>query len=249
MSSELLLAPTRRPFVTERAPFVNRVRPPLAVITVVSGLLLACAPAARPLVGAPTRAVLPPSSMAAGAQVLRFSWTYKDETFEATGDGAVRAQAPDRARLDFFLRNGMAGGYAILLGDSLFVPGVDLVKRLLPPVPLLWSSLGRLALPPTRDTTARIDGDTLRADLGVLRGRDASGADGRAWRLAFGGTTLARVERIEDGKVIEWMSRRRGVNGQWQLLYVHERGKRRLAIAVTDTMTVEGFDDAIWRRP
>jgi hypothetical protein len=106
-----------------------------------------------------------------------------------------------------------------------------------------------LALPPTRDTTARIDGDTLRADLGVLRGRDASGADGRAWRLAFGGTTLARVERIEDGKVIEWMSRRRGVNGQWQLQYVHERGKRRLAIAVTDTMTVEGFDDAIWRRP
>ena len=143
----------------------------------------------------------------------------------------------------------MAGGYAILVGDSLFVPGVDLVKRLLPPVPLLWSSLGRLALPPTRDTTARIDGDTLRADLGVLRGRDASGADGRAWRLAFAGTTLARVERIENGKVIEWMSRRRGADGQWQLEYVHERGKRRLAIAVTDTTTVEGFDDAIWRRP
>ena len=86
-------------------------------------------------------------------------------------------------------------------------------------------------------------------DLGVLRGRDASGADGRAWRLAFAGTTLARVERIENGKVIEWMSRRRGADGQWQLEYVHERGKRRLAIAVTDTTTVEGFDDAIWRRP
>ena len=79
--------------------------------------------------------------------------------------------------------------------------------------------------------------------------RDASGADGRAWRLAFAGTTLARVERIENGKVIEWMSRRRGADGQWQLEYVHERGKRRLAIAVTDTTTVEGFDDAIWRRP
>ena len=219
------------------------------MIPVVSAVLLSCAPAARPLVGSPTRAVLPPTTMAVGAQLLRFTWTYKDETFEANGEGAVRAQAPDRARLDFFLRNGMAGGYAILLGDSLFVPGVDLVKRLLPPVPLLWSSLGRLALPPTRDTTARIDGDTLRADLGLLRGRDASGADGRAWRLAFAGTPLARVERIETGKVIEWMSRRRGANGQWQLQYVHERGKRRLAIAVTDTTTVEGFDDAIWRRP
>ena len=235
--------------MTERAPFANPIRTPVALIAVLTAVLLACAPAARPLVGSPTRAVLPPTTMAPGAQVLRFTWTYKDETFEANGDGAVRAQAPDRARLDFFLRNGMAGGYAILVGDSLFVPGVDLLKRLLPPVPLLWSSLGRLALPPARDTTARIDGDTLRADLGLLRGRDASGADGRAWRLAFGGVMLARVERIEDGKVIEWMSRRRGANGQWQLQYVHERGKRRLAIAVTDTTTVEGFDDAIWRRP
>ncbi len=211
--------------------------------------LAACAPAARPLAGAPTRALLPPASLPAKPQVLRFTWTYKDETFEANGDGAVRVQSPDRARLDFFLRNGMAGGYAILLGDSLIVPGIDLIKRMLPPTPLLWASLGRLALPPTQDTTARIDGDTLRADLGELRGRDASGADGRSWRLAFGGTTLARVERIEDGKVIEWMSRRRGTDGQWQLQYVHERGKRRLAIAVTDTTTVEGFDDAIWRRP
>ena len=233
----------------KRARFVIRRRAPSTLMTMLSVLTVACAPAARPLVGSPTRAVLPPTTMAAGSQILRFTWTYEDETFEANGDGAVRAQAPDRARLDFFLKNGMGGGYAILLGDSLIVPGVDLVKRLLPPVPLLWSSLGRLALPPTRDTTVRTDGDTLRADLGVLRGRDASGADGRAWRLAFGGTALARVERIEDGKVIEWMSRRRGVNGQWQLQYVHERGKRRLAIAVTDTTTVEGFDDAIWRRP
>lgn len=229
-----------------RSGFVNSRR--LLVATAVA-LSAGCAPAARPLAGAPTRATLPPTTLSARPQILRFTWTYKDETFEANGDGAVRTQAPDRARLDFFLRNGMAGGYAILVGDSLVVPGVDLVKRLLPPVPLLWASLGRLALPPAPDTTARIDGDTLRADLGVLRGRDASGADGRAWRLAFGGTTLARAERIEDGKVIEWMSRQRGADGQWQLQYVHERGKRRLSIAVTDTTTVEGFDDAIWRRP
>ena len=235
--------------MTRRARSVNSRITLIASVMMLPTVVVACAPAARPLVGLPARAVLPPTAMATGSQLLRFTWTYKDETFEANGDGAVRAQSPDRARLDFFLKNGMAGGYAILVGDSLTVPGVDLVKRLLPPVPLLWSSLGRLALPSTQDTTARIDGDTLRADLGVLRGRDASGADGRAWRLAFAGTVLARVERIEDGKVIEWMSRRRAPNGQWQLQYVHERGKRRLAIAVTDTTTVEGFDDAIWRRP
>lgn len=210
--------------------------------------LTACAPAARPLVGAPTRAVLPPTAIPVAPTVLRFTWSYKDETFEAKGDGAVRRQGPDRARLDFFLSNGMAGGYAILVGDSLTIPGIDLVKRMLPPVPLLWASLGRLAVPATADTVARIDGDTLRADLGRLRGRDASGADGRAWRLAFAGTRLTRVERIEDGKVIEWLTREPAEDGAQRVQYVHERGKRRLAIAVTDTTIVEGFDDAIWRR-
>lgn len=192
--------------------------------------------------------MMPTATLSPVPQVMRFSWSYKDETFEATGDGAVRVQGPDRARLDFFLRNGMAGGYAILVGDTLTVPGVDLVKRLLPPAPLLWASLGRLALPATQDTSARIDGDTLRVDLGTLRGADASAANGRAWRVAFAGTMLSRVERIEDGKVIEWMTRQRGADGPWQLEYVHERGKRRLSIAVTDTTIVEEFDDAIWRR-
>ena len=221
-----------------------------ASVAMAGSLLLSagCAPAARPLTGAPTRAVLPPTAIPKAPTVLRFTWSYKDETFEASGDGAVRRLGPDRARLDFFLRNGMAGGYAILVGDTLTIPGIDLVKRMLPPVPLLWASLGRLALPPTADTLARQDGDTLRADLGTLRGRDASAADGRAWRVAFAGTELARVDRIEDGKVIEWMTRSVGQDGPLRLQYVHERGKRRLAIAVTDTTIVEGFDDAIWRR-
>jgi hypothetical protein len=207
-----------------------------------------CAPLARPLSGAPTRAVLPPTVIPAAPTVLRFTWSYKDETFEANGDGAVRRQGPDRARLDFFLRNGMAGGYAILVGDSLTIPGIDLVKRMLPPVPLLWASLGRLVVPATPDTIARLDGDTLRADLGSLRGRDASAADGRAWRVIFVGRELARVERIEGGKLVEWMTRGPGDDGALRLQYVHEKGKRRLAIAVSDTTIVEGFDDAIWRR-
>lgn len=220
-----------------------------ALLAVALASAAACAPAARPLRGDATRALLPPSVLPASPQQLRFTWSYKDETFEASGDGVVRTMAPDRGRLDFFLRNGMAGGYAILIGDSLTVPGIELVRRFLPPVPLLWATLGRLAVPGTRDTIARVDGDTLRADFGALKGGDASTADGRAWRVTYAGTALAGVERIEDGKVVEWITRRRGSTGQWELRYVHERAKRGLRIAVTDTLTVEGFDDAIWRRP
>ncbi len=223
--------------------------PTLTAAAAVLGLFAACSPAARPLRGARAIPLLPATALSAIPQRLQFEWRYTDETFEANGDGVVRVQGPARARLDFFLRNGMAGGYAILVDQELTVPGVDLVKRLLPPVPLLWATLGRVALPPTPDTVARVENDTLRVDLGVLKGADASKADGRAWRLTFAGSVLSRADRIEGGRLIEWISRERGRNGQWQLLYVHERGKRRLAITMTDTTTVEAFDDAIWRRP
>lgn len=208
-----------------------------------------CATATRPLVGVPAPALLPPTEIARQPQQLRFTWSYKDETFEANGDGVVRTQSPDHARLDFFLKNGMAGGYAILIGDSLIVPGIDLVRRFLPPVPLLWGTLGRLTLPPTADTVARRDGEMLRADLGTLRGGDASKSDGQAWRVTFTGNTLTGIEHIASGKLMEWMTRRQTAAGAWELRYVHERAKRSLRIVVTETLTVEGFDDAIWRRP
>jgi hypothetical protein len=106
-----------------------------------------------------------------------------------------------------------------------------------------------LDLPATTDTVARLDGDTLRADFGSLRGRDASAADGRAWRVSFVGQTLVRVERVEGGRVVEWITRRRNSSGQWDLQYVHEQAKRRLGIVVTDTSRVEAFDAAIFRTP
>lgn len=226
-----------------------RLRLTLAMVCAVPIIAQGCARAARPLTGDAATASLPATNLSTRPQRLRFTWSYKDETFEATGDGVVRVMGPDHARLDFFLRNGMAGGYAILIGDSLTVPGIDLVRRFLPPVPLLWATLGRLAVPPTTDTIVRSAGDSLRADLGVLRGGDASRSDGRAWRVAFAGRDLVGVERIESGKVIEWITRNRGATGQWELRYVHERAKRGLRISVTDTLLVEGFDDAIWRRP
>ncbi len=194
-------------------------------------------------------AVLPDLLIDRRPHQLRFTWSYGDETFEANGDGAVRVQGADSARLDFFLRNGMAGGYAILIDSLLSTPGGDFVNRLLPPPPLLWASLGRLALPEAPDTVARRTGDTLRADLGVLHGKDASDSNGRAWRVTVVNDGLQRVEHIEKGRTVEWLDRRRAADGRWHVQYVHERGKRRLSIVVTDTTYVEEFDASIWRRP
>lgn len=215
----------------------------VAVLSLGLGIAGACAPPARPLLGTPTREALPSTALPPGNRQMMFTWKYKDDTFEAQGDGVVRVAAPDRARLDFFLKNGIGGGMAILDGDSLIIPGIDLVRRFLPPLPLLWATLGRLSVPATRDTSARVDGDTLRADLG-------GSGDGRVWRVAFAGRVLARVERIEKGKVQEWISR--SVNdqtGTGELRYTNEGGRRSLSISVTETRTVEPFDAAIWKRP
>lgn len=211
---------------------------------------MACTPSARPLTGTITRQALPATSVPPGNRQLSFTWKYKDDTFEAQGDGVVRVAGPNRARLDFFLKNGIGGGMAILDGDSLIIPGIDLVRRFLPPLPLLWATLGRLAVPPTRDTVARVDGDTLRADLGMFRGADASQGGASAWRVAFAGKVLARVERIDKGKVQEWVSRSLNESaGTGELHYVNESGRRSLSISVTETRNVEPFDEAIWRRP
>jgi hypothetical protein len=216
----------------------------LAAVAVAALAAAACAPRARPLTGVAAAITIPATALPAVPQLYRFEWAYADETFDVRGEGVVRTGPPDRARLDLFVASGYGGGMAILDGDSLFVPGIDLIRRFLPPPPLLWASLGRVALPPGRDTTVRLDGDTLRADIaGAAR-------DARTWRVHFSGRDLVRIERIEDQRVLEWAERVPDGEGRLRLRYVHTGGRRSLSLAVSEILTIqEGFDDAIWRRP
>jgi hypothetical protein len=204
----------------------------------------ACAPRARPLVGVETSSAIPRTPLPAVPQLYRFDWTYEDDTFDVKGDGVVRTGPPERARLDLFIANGYGNGMAILEGDSLFVPGIDMIRRFLPPPPLLWAALGRVALPAGRDTIVRLDGDTLRADI------SGTATDRRTWRVHFTGSALVRIERIEAGRVVEWAERVPEGDGRLRLRYVHTGGRRSLNLAVSEILTIEeGFDDAIWRKP
>lgn len=208
------------------------------------GMVSACAPRARPLSGVQTTSAIPRTGLPATPELYRFDWTYEDDTFDVKGEGVVRTGPPDRARLDLFIANGYGNGMAILEGDSLFVPGIDLIRRFLPPPPLLWAALGRVALPAGRDTVVRLDGDTLRADL------SGTETDRRIWRVHFVGGRLVRIERIENTRVVEWAERVPLADGTLRLRYVHASGRRSLALAVSEVLTFEeGFDDAIWRKP
>lgn len=194
-----------------------------------------CAPRARPLAGAvvPMRA-LPSTALSRQPQRVVFRWRYDEaEGFSARGEGVARLAAPDSGRLDFFVDGGMGGGWAVLIGDRVTAPGGDFLRRLIPPAPLLWAALGRLAIPAGRDTTMRSAGDTLRADVGA----------GSTWRVTFVGPRLTRVERIDGGRVVEWVQR-----DSTSVRYRHEAERRGLSLDVQRTETVDAFPASIWPR-
>ena len=194
----------------------------------------ACIPKAPALRGevAPNR--LPSGRLPLVHQRLVFDWRVSEGLLSASGEGAARIAPPDSARLDLFIGGGFGSGHAILIGDTLYSPGGDRIRNMLPPPPLLWATVGRLAVPPAPDTTTRLNGDTLRADIG----REP------VWRVTFVGERLARLERIDGGRVSEWVSRSAGGDVD----YAHVQSRRSLRLRVTRADEVSPFDASIWRR-
>jgi hypothetical protein len=198
--------------------------------------LAACVPKLTPLSGSDVPSSrLPRTELAPGHRRIIFTWELQDGEMNARGDGAASVATPDSARLDFILGGGFGSGAAVLIGDSLRTPGGigDLALRLVPPAPMLWAVLGRLALPNLPDTTIRVEGTTLRADIGKPV----------AWRFTFRGDTLTRAEHVESGRVVEWVDRADPTH----IRYRSETGRRSLQLTVTRTDEVSGFDAGIWQ--
>ena len=205
------------------------------IVLAVAVALTACTPKLTPLSGVAAPAtMLPRTGVPAGHHQVVFTWEFVDREMTGRGDGVAREAAPDSVRLDFFLAGGFGGGSAVLIGDSLVVPGgMDVVRRLVPPPLLLWAALGRVALPNLPDTVIRVEGSVLRADIGRPI----------AWRLSFRADTLIRAERVESGRVVEWVERTDGRH----VRYRNEGSRQSLQLLVTRTDEVPEFDASIWR--
>lgn len=194
---------------------------------------IACTPKAPPLRGAVAPARLPPTDLEPGHRKVVFTWSYSDPDFGLRGEGVARIAPPDSVRLDFFVGGGLGGGWALLIGDEVRTAGADAVRKILPPVPLLWASLGRLHLPVLRDTAVRVDGDTLRADIG----RDPT------WRSTFVNEQLRGLQLIDGTRLEQWVARDRSGN----VRYEHPLRQRRLQLRVQRVEPVSDFDATIWR--
>jgi hypothetical protein len=176
---------------------------------------------------------LPAPPPPTGHRRVVFQWELKDQDMTARGDGVARIAYPDSVRLDFFLGGGHGSGAAVLIGDSLTVPGPEMARRLIPPRALLWAALGQLVVPVERDTVVRVDGSTVRADIGSpVR-----------WRVTFQGDSLERLERIDGGRLREWIER----GPQQRIRYRHESSGRMLILVIQRSDAVTAFDPSIWR--
>jgi hypothetical protein len=199
-----------------------------------TAVAVSCAPRLRPLRGTPTPARLPAAELPPGHRRIVFNWELRDPDLHVRGEGVARVAAPDSARLDFFVGGGLAGGRAVLIGHSVRVPGGDLVRRLIPPAPMLWAALGRLALPAARDTAVRVEDGVLRADVGAPP----------AWRVTFRGDTLLRLDRVSGDRVAEWVER----PSPDRVRYRHETARRDLTLVVQRVVEeTSPFDATIWR--
>lgn len=199
---------------------------------VAATIIVSCAPPrVRPLAGAPTVARLPSTEIPPIHRQIVFDWELTDRDITGRGEGVARVAGPDSARLDLFLAGGFGSGAAILISDSLRMPGSGLPRRFIPPPPLLWAALGRVAIPALSDTTARVDGELLRVDIGRPVG----------WRLTFRRDSLVRVERIRDGRIAEWVERSGNI-----IHYRSEEARRALSLTIKRAQEVPPFDASIW---
>ena len=175
---------------------------------------------------------LPRGTLPSGRRLVVFDWELHDGEIIARGDGVARIASPDSVRMDFFLAGGFGSGAAILIGDSLQVPGPDLARRLVPPRSLLWAALGRFDIPSLRDTIVRVDGAALRADIG----------EPVNWRASFRGDTLTRLERVEGGRLQEWVER----FSDQKVQYRNEAARRTLSLVIQRSDAAAPFDPSIW---
>jgi hypothetical protein len=203
--------------------------PLLAVIVFAGG---ACAPHAPVLAGAPApERALPVVQLPPGHRKIVFHWNYQENALMVDGDGAIRVASPDSARVDLFLNGGISAGYAILVGDHLRAPNQAQIEKVLPPPPLMWAALGRLAIPALPDTVLTVAGDVVYADIG----RPA------AWRVTIKGSRLMQLARLSGGRIAEVVTRDEG----GRLLY-EVPGRRKLWLGITRDEEVPAFDASIW---
>lgn len=169
-----------------------------------------------------------------------FSWEMNEAGSRLSGRGVARMEPPYRVRLDLFLDNGETAARAALVDDELRLPR-EVDRRLIPPPPLLWASLGVFQPGPDArllDGRAREGGTLLRYEL----------AGGGELRYSLRDRILETAELVRDGHVVERVELRRSEETTLPAgaRYRDLSAFRELSVSIESRERVESHPPEIW---
>jgi hypothetical protein len=216
---------------------------------VLSALLAGCAGGASAPAGAPVAdpaamaAALVQATTAARPQRVVFTWKLDESGSRLSGKGVVRAEAPERIRLDLFGPRNETYLAAALVGDSYRLPpGVEKGIELPSPA-LLWGGLGVIR-PPSGSTlldataTERSAALRYRAPDGTTYLYETSRASGVA--------QLVGLERSGGGGKMETVRLSRDSKGAVTAEYRNWAQFRQLTLEIGEVTDVASFPASTW---
>ena len=157
---------------------------------------------------APLAAELVEASTPVRPQRFTFAWTLNEAGARVTGRGVVRAEAPERIRLDLFGARNESYLSAALVDDAYRFPAGVTLSVALPTPAILWGGIGTIRPPAGAQLIAGAQSDTsatirYRAEDGTLYQYDVSRSGGQSLlrnveRSGGGGGRLESVRLTRD---------------------------------------------------
>lgn len=219
---------------------------PYVLLLLGVALLASCGPRRLAVLGPVPDASGSARELAAATELERpvridFTWELNESGSRLSGVGVARVEPPYRARLDLFLDNREGVLTAALVDQELRLPP-GTRDDILPPVDLMWGTLGIFR---PMDESELVAGERLEGGAERLRYRQR---DGTELHYEAAGGTLRAVELVEGGSVVQFV-RVSGAQPQGypdQATYRNLDAFRELKIIRTATRASEPFDPKIW---
>ncbi|MGD8279670.1 MAG: hypothetical protein PVJ80_00140 [Gemmatimonadota bacterium] len=171
---------------------------------------------------------------------INFRWRLNEDRQRHGGIGVARVEPPYRARLDLFTDDLESVVTAVLVDGSLVLPPGSR-DDILPPVDLMWATLGVF-----RPHDARlVDGQLLEG--GATRLRYAY-PDGSELHYQIQEGALRSVELVREGRVAQWVELTLEAGSRYpaEAKYRNLPAYRELTIVREELAVVAPFDPEIW---
>jgi hypothetical protein len=173
-------------------------------------------------------------------QRATFTWELDEAGARLRGKGVVRAEAPERLRLDLFGPRGESYLAAALVGESFRLPPAVAAQIALPSPALLWGALGVIR-PPAGATLATA---TTSGDAVTLR---YTGPGEETVEFVTSGERLRSVRRLGRSGALESVTLTHSTEGRLgRAEYRNWAEYRTLVLAPETIANVEAFPESTW---